>query len=515
MPVAGCRLPVVSGRLSAAGCQWAIVSLAGGSAGFQTREAGRILDPRFKAGERKVDLLSSVPQCGVSAEQTVLQQKFSWGKRRTTVTRQEQNRRWNFGTNPRAAAAAVALTMLLVLSIVATPAAQAQTFTVIHNFSGGGDGATPMAGLVMDRGGNFYGTAAFGGNMGGNCGAGGCGVVFRLSNHSGWVLSPLYSFLGGNDAANPEGNVAIGADGSLYLTVRQGGGVCNGSGCGAVVSLKPPLSACKSALCSWAETVLHRFTGEDGANPVGAVVFDQSGNLYGATTNGGFDNGGTVFELTASSGWMERILRNAYGYPNSGPIFDPGGNLYGTTFIGGNGQGSVYQLTPSGSGWLEQDLYAFNAGSDGGFPWAGLIFDPAGNLYGATTAGGPGQGGTVFELTRSGDSWTLTTLYSFKGPGSGRLVVGPVGSLVMDQTGSLYGTTFADGAYGFGAVFKLTPGSGGWSYTALHDFTGGSDGGNPYSNLVLDANGNLYGAASIGGGGPCLNGCGVLFQIKQ
>jgi len=432
------------------------------------------------------------------------------------MVRPWQNRNPILAINLRTVPAAVlALAVAFGLTAALTPAAQAQTYTVIHNFTGGLDGATPMAGLTADRAGNLYGTAAYGGNSGDNCGASGCGAVFRLANrNSGWVLTPLYSFLGGDDGANPEANVVIGPDGTLYSSTYLGGGPCNGDGCGTVFNLKPTASACKAALCPWSENVIYRFTGLDGIGPVGDVIFDQTGNLYGATTTGGLRNGGTVFELSPSGGgWSGKIIQVSYGYPGSGVIFGSSGNLYGTAFVGGNGQGSVYQLTPSEFGWISSDLYDFTNQSDGAYPWGGLIFDPAGNLYGTTTAGGSGNGGTVFQMTPSDGSWTLTTLHSFSGTPDGRIVVGPVGSLVMDNAGAIYGTAFADGANGYGSVFKLTPSNGSWIYTSLHDFTGGSDGGYPYSNLVFDASGNLYGTASVGGAGPCTNGCGVIFEI--
>ena len=417
-----------------------------------------------------------------------------------------------FARSLRAAVAGLMLAAMFMLTAVAT---QAQTYSVIHNFAGGQDGATPMAGLTFDRAGNLYGTAAYGGTVGGACGASGCGTVFRLAKrNSGWVFSPLYSFAGGTDGANPEANVNIGSDGSLYGSTYLGGGPCNGDGCGTIFNLKPPASACKSALCPWTETLVHNFTGPDGIGPVGTVIFDQGGNLFGATTSGGFRNGGAIFELLPmGGGWTVKVLYSSYGYPKGGLILDDSGNLYGPAFTAGNGYGSVYRMVPSGSSWITTDLYDFNYGSDGGYPWAGLIFDPAGNLYGSTCSGGSGNGGTVFQLAFSGGSWVLNTLYSFAGPDNGRLVVGPVGSLVMDHAGALYGTTLADGVHGYGSVFKLTPGGDGWTFTSLHDFTGGSDGGYPYSYLVFDAKGNLYGTASVGGNGPCTNGCGVIFEI--
>jgi uncharacterized repeat protein (TIGR03803 family) len=214
--------------------------------------------------------------------------------------------------------------------------------------------------------------------------------------------------------------------------------------------------------------------------------------------------------LNQSSNWEETVLYHPYGYPGSGLTMDHAGNLYGTTFNGGSHLfGSVYKLTPSGSGWIESDLYDFTSGADGSFPQAGVVLDREGNIYGATSAGGSGHGGTVFELANSNGNWIYNDLYSLTGPGGPRLVVGPIGNLVMDGAGNLYGTSISDGAHGYGAVFKLTPSNGRWTYTSLHDFTNGSDGGYPYSTLVLDPGGNLYGTASSGGA----QGLGVVFEV--
>ena len=403
---------------------------------------------------------------------------------------------------------------ILLIAALATPLAQAQTYTVIHNFTGAQDGATPMAGLTLDRAGNLYGMANFGGNSGGNCGASGCGVVYRLTNHnSSWIVTPLYSFLGGDDGMNPQmANVLIGPDGTLYSSTYYGGGSCSGNnqGCGTVFKLQPSANACHSALCPWTETILHRFNGNDGSGPVGALVIDQQGNLDGATTTGSLRGGGTVYQLSPSLGWMETVIRDLYGYPGSSVNLDHAGNLYGSTFIGVSSPGTIYQLMFSGGNWIGADIYDFTGGGDGGYPKAGVVFDQAGNLYGATTAGGSGQGGTVFELSPLNGGWNYSLLYSFTGPGNGGVVVGPIGNLVMDAAGNLYGTTFADGASGYGAVFKLTPSGEGWTYTSLHDFSGGSDGSYPYSNLAFDGSGNIYGTASGGGA----FGLGVVFQIR-
>ncbi|MFZ0794834.1 MAG: choice-of-anchor tandem repeat GloVer-containing protein, partial [Candidatus Korobacteraceae bacterium] len=190
---------------------------------------------------------------------------------------------------------------------------------------------------------------------------------------------------------------------------------------------------------------------------------------------------------------------------------DSAGNLYGTTSAWGYGDtgccGTVFQLVNSGSGWTENTLYQFTDGNDGRIPYGGVIADAAGNLYGTTTTDGANGGGTVFELSPSGGGYTYQTLYSFSGEAG--LEVGPYDDLAMDSAGNLYGTTYLDGRYGWGNVFKLAPSGSGWTYTSLHDFTGGSDGASPRCRLVFDSSGNLYGTTSIGG----TNGYGVVFKI--
>jgi hypothetical protein len=177
----------------------------------------------------------------------------------------------------------VALTLLGALMFGAQ-VAQAQTFTVLHNFTGGLDGSSPYAGLSMDGGGNLYGTTSAGGT--------GYGAVFELSRKgSGWVFHPLYSFAGGTDGEGPVARVIMGPNGTLYGTTYAGGvpGCSGGYGCGTVFNLRPSPIVCRAVLCSWVETVLYSFNGDsDGANPLlGDIVFDQSGNLYGTTENGG------------------------------------------------------------------------------------------------------------------------------------------------------------------------------------------------------------------------------------
>ena len=437
----------------------------------------------------------------------------------TTLKRQTIR---SLATGPRAST--IALTVLFVLAVAAVPAVQAQTFTVIHNFSAGQDGGNPYAGLTLDKAGNLYGTANGGGITGGACGNYGCGTVFKLKHtNSGWLLNPLYSFQGGNDGLAPVARVIIGPDGSLYGTTQNGGGSNPG---GTVFKLAPYPTACRTALCAWQETQLYAFKGgSDGALPgPGDVVFDPAGNLYGTTKEGGASLCGflcgTVYQLTPSNGgWTKSVLYNFMAgsdgkMPYAGVIFDQAGNLYGTTYEGGVGNfGTAFQLTCGAGGCTDNVLHSFTNGGDGGSPIGGLIFDQSGNLYGAGSDGGTGGDGTVFELSPSGGGWTFSVLYNFTSPIGAQC--GPWAGLVMDAAGNLYGTTYCDGVYGHGSVFELSPSGRGWTYKDLHDFTGGSDGGSPISNVVFDANGNLYGTASGGGNLSCNNGsgCGVVWEI--
>jgi len=171
------------------------------------------------------------------------------------------------------------------------------------------------------------------------------------------------------------------------------------------------------------------------------------------------------------------------------------GNLYGVfNRAGPHGSGAVYQLSRSGSGWIERTIYGFTGGDDGAMPFGGLLQDGSGNFYGTTTGGGVGGKGTVFELTPSNGGWSFNTLYSFSGPDG----YFPEGKLAMDASGSLYGTTVDGGASGFGTVYKLMPSNGVWTEMVLYSFTGGADGWEPLSSVVLDATGDLYSPRTIG-----------------
>ena len=405
------------------------------------------------------------------------------------------------------ATAVLVLAIVFALTAVLTQSAQAQTFKVLHTFTGGTDGASPFGTFTMDQAGNIYG-APWGGGRGN-------GTVFRLwKKGSNWLFNPLYAFLG-SDGSGPWSAAIMGSDGNLYGATHGGGP----SDAGVVYSLKPA-GACKTALCPWTETVLYSFTGgNDGAGPgYGHFIFDQAGNMFGETLWGGAYGAGTVFELVPSQGgWTESVLHSfnfSDGYlPATGLVFDNVGNLYGTTLLGGAyGQGTVFQLTPSGSGWTENVLYSFQGGSDGAHPYPGVVFDPSGNLYGGTAAGGQGNGGTAFKLTPSGGAWTYELIYSFTGGGGncgGGGDCGPTSNFIMDGAGNIYSATNYEGAYNEGTVFELTPSGNGWTYTDLYDFTGGSDGAHPTGGPIADENGNLYGATDSGGA----YGGGVVWEI--
>jgi len=329
-----------------------------------------------------------------------------------------------------------------------------------------------------------------------------------------WLLTPIYDF-SGSDGANPYARVVFGPDGSLYGTTATGG--C-GNG-GTVFNLKPSASACKAALCPWTETVLYCFQQSDTYPGYGDLIFDQAGNIYGTTIGGGDLGRGTVFMLTPSNGaWTETIL-HIFGhgsdgrFPYGGVIFDNAGNLYGTTQYGGDlgcysgsGCGIVFQLAPSGTGWIENVLHVF---ADYAFPTAGLFSDQSGNYYGATIAGGQYNGGIVFDLVSSGGNWTFNTIDNF----DLTPFQGPRATLTMDAAGNLYGTTYGGGDLGRGSVFKLAPSGGNWVLTTLYSFTDKDDGGYPSSSVTIDANGNLYGTTYYGGNGQCSFGCGVTWEI--
>jgi uncharacterized repeat protein (TIGR03803 family) len=381
------------------------------------------------------------------------------------------------------------------VSVTFTPPAT----RVLHSFKGGADGAQPVGGLSSDQNGYLYGTTLHGGL--------GFGTVFQLWHESsGWSYRTLYGFQGGTDGAYPITKVTVGPDGSLYGTTTAGGDKDCPNGCGTVFRLRHP-PTCQGPLCSWHETVLHRFKGgTDGADPRGELIFDEAGDVYGTAYQGGNCGGsggtcGVVYELTPSvGGWIETVLFRFTGgtegkHPSSQLVFDSSGNLYSTTLYGGDlscnsglGCGTVFQLTPSGSAWTENVLHRFQYWD--GQPFGDLIMDHAGNLYGATK-------NAIFTLAPSGGIRTYNVI---SGTGSN--------DLSMDSSGNLYGV---DASRYAGRIFELTPSQGNWKQSVLCNFSGSHEGGHPYGDLVFDAKGNFYGVAYDGGE----NDQGVVFKMPH
>ena len=404
------------------------------------------------------------------------------------------------------------------------------TESILQNFSNGKFGGDLESGLVFDKAGNLYGTSRVGGaNQG--------GIVFELSPSTGgtWTETIVYGFpYGGGNAPppnEPAGRIVFDDAGNIYGVVGGGNG-CPG-GCGAVYELSPASGG------NWNLTILHNFAGppSDGAFPDAGLIMDQAGNLYGTTTDGGSGTGtgcnygcGTVFKMTPTGNgqWTESTLYNFQGTndgkaPESELTFDAAGNLYGTTYDGGGlgtgtctngGCGTVFELTPSGGQWNETQLWQFSGITDGASPSSGVLLTPTGQLFGETYSGSnAGQNGTVYSLTPSSGTWTLTSLANFVNTDGEN----PTAGLVADAAGNLYGTTAGGGSAGLGAVFELSPASGGgWIEKVIYNFTKGNlhtyyvSSGTFPSGLIIDVAGNLYGETQNGGA----HNAGMVYEIS-
>ena len=418
------------------------------------------------------------------------------------------------------------LTLTFAALLISPPSASAQSLEILYSFTGAADGDRPQAGIVMDRAGNLYGTTCGGSGIEGPNQSTSLGTVYKLSrSDTGWIHRTIYAFQGGMDGIGPCSRVIFGLDGSLYGTTVTGGiGECSWVdpfvGCGTVFKLSPP----HTALGTWTKSVIHYFNLADGAFPIlGDLTFDASGNIYGTTWAGGSGQG-TVYELIpTANGWTETVIANMYtrGHPGlastSGVVFDAAGNLYGTTWyvdpigarcltISGT-LGTVFRLTPSGSDWVEEDLYCFRGVGDGAMPFAGVVLDDEGNLYGSTTNDARRQhhaGGTLFRLEGHALR-TYDLLYHFEGNDSSW--TGPWTNLtaIEGQSGqkNFYGMTHGGGAYGGGSIFSWTHQCGDtcdWQLTTLWNFGGvPNDGGSPISNLVISSDGYAYGTTNWGG----------------
>jgi len=279
-----------------------------------------------------------------------------------------------------------------------------------------------------------------------------------------------------------------------------------------MTALAGALGAMPGAAQAGTLTTIHNFAGAaDGSSPVDGLMLSASGAFYGTTSGGGAAGLGVVFRMGSLG--HETVLHSFMGgtdgaTPNGGVIEGAGNTLFGTTTGGGaHGAGTVYSVQAG----KETVLYSFAGGSgDGATPFAGLVLDAGGNLYGTTSAGGKAGTGTVFELVApavKNGPWTEKVLYSFAGGTDGAT---PVGRVAFDSSGRIYGTTSTGGTKGYGIVFELQPSGSSWTETVLHNFADGTDGGTPYAGLVADASGNFYGAATQGG----VNGGGTVFELS-
>jgi len=391
-----------------------------------------------------------------------------------------RNDRRSPGPGKRSAGTILAFSMMLFVSLLITQPAWSQTFTVLYSFGNGTDGGTPYAGLIRDAAGNLYGTTSGGG-------AGSNGSVFRLDTAGKETV--LYNFKGGKDGGFPFAGLTRGPGGALYGVTVLGGA----SNRGIVFKVNT----------SGKERVLYSFTGKDGSYPDAGLRRDTAGNIYGATVKGGTSDLGTVFLLDPTG--KQTVLHSFTGgqdgsfpYVYGNLLRDKAGNFYGTTLTGGDSnQGTVFKLTSTGE---EQVLYSFSGGVDGRFPYAGLVLDAKGNLYGTTYLGGVSDQGMVFKLTATGKE---IVLYSFTGGADGG---NPSAALLRDAMGNLYGTTYYGGLSNAGVVFKLDPHH---TETVLHSFDYANDGGYPTAALIRDSSGNLYGTASAGG----TSNHGTIFKL--
>lgn len=382
--------------------------------------------------------------------------------------------------------------------------------SAIVRFSGA-DGEQPVSGLIADAKGNLYGATTSGGRT--NCAPRGCGVVFQLSpgSNGSWTQKIIYAFKGDvvGDTDIPVTDLIFDTKGNLFGAT----GPDSAGFDGAVYELTPGTGS------AWTEKIIYRFTEQSDYYPGAHLAFDSQGNLYGTVADGSNIYGG-VFELSPQSDgtWSESTIYSFTGesngdgnHPVGGVVLDSKGNVYGMTQTGGAFNfGTVYELSPNGrGGWSETIIYNFMEQGDGAYPFAPLTIDANGNLFG-TTLGGDSNYPDVFELSHSGTGWNETVLYAFGTSG-----YAPSG-VAFDSAGDLYGTTVYNGTGcnvpGCGIAYELTPqGSGPWQQTILHNFESAGDGSQSMAGVLVDsATGRVYGTTEYGGG---RYGYGTVFEI--
>ena len=367
------------------------------------------------------------------------------------------------------------------------PAARAAfNLSTIHTFNAATDGNVTYPALVQGADGKFYGVNSTGGRSNN-------GTIFSL-NSGGGAFIVLNTFTQTNQGTTPEGALVQARDGNFYGTTNTGG---SGS-YGTLFQVIPTTGKL---------AILANFTnGDPGANPVGALTEGIDGLLYGTAQYGGVNNDGTVFQTNLSTGSTKTLATITGGlagiYPQSDLIQATDGNFYGTTAQGGTSNlGTFFRVSPTGT---LTTLYAFTGNADGARPLRGVIQGTDGAFYGVSNQGGTYGGGAVFRFTVSGNTATITPLYSFVpivGQGSN-----PLGSLTLASDGNFYGTSAGGGAYGAGTIYSVTPTGG---YTLLYSFTGGNDGAAPVGGLTQGSDGKLYGTTAGQNGSS-----GTIFSVN-
>jgi uncharacterized repeat protein (TIGR03803 family) len=392
--------------------------------------------------------------------------------------------------------------LLIVLALLMPCSVLAQTESIIYNFQFDPSPYYSLGDLIFDNAGNLYGTAYYGGIAN-------FGAVFQLVPGSGgsWSLNTLHSFIDyPSDGAYPAAALTIDEKGNLYGTTFAGGE----GNAGIVFELSPQPDE------QWSYSIPYYFQGDNGSVPYGGLIL-YKGTLYGTTSLGGSNQRGTVYSLSpsASGDWTESAIYNLTSSDGFDPYaslsFDGTGNFYGTTDQNGeNGGGVVFEVSPgTGGNWNGRVLHAFSEGLDGGTLYGSLAIDKSGNLYGTTYYGGKFGFGTVFELIRGPNGrWTGNTIHNFTGSSDGG---NPYAGPTLDSAGNVYGTAVNGGfGFGYGTVYELIPNNGAWTEKTIYQFgTNDNDGVNPYGRLAFDTAGNLYGTTYRGG----TEDVGTVFKI--
>jgi len=380
----------------------------------------------------------------------------------------------------------------------------AGTETVLYSFKGGTDGAQPsLAGVIFDSAGNLYGVTQYGG-------AYNQGTVFKLTPSPGgtWTETVLYNFTGGADGANPQGGLATDGAGDFYGTTNAGG--TNNDSCGTLFEINSELQFSVlhtfDDMAYWDKYLL------DACAPLANVKY-WGGGIWGTTFDGGGNSDTGAAFYYGSGGYDIWALAGSNGMFPAGGLVTFEGAVYGTSSYGKTSQGNVFETLRNNR---VRPVHYFNGGNDGGIPFGDLATQVNENgvrvIYGANLAGGSSNQGTIYQLAQKPstypphDEWTVSLLHSF----SGSEGTYPFGGVVLGPTGALYGTTKEGGTENSGTVFQLTPvANNKWSLTVLYNFSGGTDGSAPTGSVVLDNAGNLYGTTNYGGA----YGQGVVYEV--